>query len=141
MRRLLPVLLSTAFRLLLWCLLTGDPDGFNLLVGLVVALLLPRARSRPLPLRDLLVAIGRCVVAIPRAYGEALVLMVERHPVERETAEAATDSAVPLLVFLDVFRITLTPFTIALGLEADGRRYRIHELAPSRRRPVAENLP
>jgi multicomponent Na+:H+ antiporter subunit E len=31
-------------------------------------------------------------------------------------------------VFLDVFRITLTPLTIALGLEAGGSSYRVHRL-------------
>jgi multicomponent Na+:H+ antiporter subunit E len=36
-------------------------------------------------------------------------------------------------VFLDVFRITLTPFTIVLGLEDGGRRYRIHALTPGPR--------
>ena len=40
MRRLLPLLLSTAFRLALWCLLTSDLSQLNLLIGLVVALLL-----------------------------------------------------------------------------------------------------
>jgi multicomponent Na+:H+ antiporter subunit E len=133
MRRLLPLLLSTAFRLALWCLLTSDLSLLNLLIGLVVALLLPRTRSRPLPLRLLLKATVRGLLAIPQAYVEAFRLMVAPAVVERETSEPATDRALPLLVFLDVFRITLTPFTIVLGLEDGGRRYRIHSLLPAAR--------
>ncbi len=133
MRRRLPLLLSVAFRLALWCMLTSDLSWLNLLIGLVVALLLPRARSRslPLPMRALLLAIARSLLAIPQAYGEALRLIVAPAVVEREASEPATDRALPLLVFLDVFRITLTPFTIVLGLEDGGRRYRIHSLIPA----------
>ncbi len=131
MRRRLPLLLSVAFRLALWCMLTSDLSWLNLLIGLVVALLLPRARSRSLPLRALLRATASSLLAIPQAYVEALRLIVAPAVVEREASEPATDRAQPLLVFLDVFRITLTPFTIVLGLEDDGRRYRIHSLMPT----------
>jgi multicomponent Na+:H+ antiporter subunit E len=130
MSRLLSLLLTIAFRLAVWCLLTADLSRLNLLIGLAVALLLPRARSRPLPLRELLRALGRSLLAVPQAYIEALQLIAGREPVEREINEAASHATVPLLVFLDVFRITLTPFTIVLGLEDGGRRYRIHALTP-----------
>lgn len=110
----------------------GAPSGQALLIGLVLALLLPRAHSRPLPLRALLRALGRSLLAVPQAYLEALRLIVGREPVEEEISEATTDGTIPLLVFLDVFRITLTPFTIVLGLEDGGRRYRIHALTPGR---------
>jgi multicomponent Na+:H+ antiporter subunit E len=140
MRRLLPLLLTTGFRLAVWCLLTADLSRINLLIGLVVALLLPRAQSRPLPLRALLRALGRSLLAVPQAYLEALWLIVGREPQEAEISEATTDATIPLLVFLDVFRITLTPFTIVLGLEDGGRRYRIHALTP-RRSPAAGSAP
>jgi hypothetical protein len=39
-------LLSCLFRLLLWCLLTGDRSGLNLLIGAIVAVLLPQRRGR-----------------------------------------------------------------------------------------------
>jgi multicomponent Na+:H+ antiporter subunit E len=107
----------------------------------LIALLLPQVRSRPLPLRELLIALGRSLLAIPRAYFEALVLILGGEAVEREASEPATDRAVPLLVFLDVFRITLTPFTIVLGLEACGHRYRIHELAPGRQPRASGTAP
>lgn len=138
MRRLLPLLLSTAFRLAVWCLLTSDFSRLNLLIGLVVALLLPRTRSRPLPLRLLLKATLRALLAIPQAYAEAFRLMLAPRVVERETSEPATDRALPLLVFLDVFRITLTPFTIVLGLEDGGQRYRIHSLLPAARAEASD---
>ncbi|MCT0223833.1 Na+/H+ antiporter subunit E [Synechococcus sp. CS-1328] len=139
----MPLLLSTSFRLLLWCLLTADLSRLNLLIGVAVALALPRARSRPLPLRELLRALWLSLVAVPRAYGEALRLMVASDLEERMVREPVTDRTIPLLMFLDVFRITLTPFTIALGLEPDGQHYRVHALLPRRQtlRPPAEETP
>jgi multicomponent Na+:H+ antiporter subunit E len=79
----------------------------------------------------LLRATASSLLAIPQAYLEALRLIFAPAVVEREASEVATDRAQPLLVFLDVFRITLTPFTIVLGLEDGGRRYRIHSLMPA----------
>lgn len=133
MRHLLPLLLTTGFRLAVWCLLTADLSRLNLMIGLVVALLLPRAHSRPLPLRALLRALGRSLLAVPQAYLEALRLIFGHEPVEAEISESATEGSIPLLVFLDVFRITLTPFTIVLGLEDGGRRYRVHAMKPGPR--------
>jgi multicomponent Na+:H+ antiporter subunit E len=134
MNRFAPLLLSTAFRLLLWGLLTADPSPTNLLIGVVVALLIPRARSRPIPAAALLAAVGRSLLAIPLAYAEALALITARSVEESEITQPATAPTIPLLIFLDVFRITLTPFTIALGLIPDpaGDRYRIHQLRPRR---------
>lgn len=142
MNRLALLLLSTGFRLLLWGLLTADPGAVNLLIGLVVALLIPRARSRPVPATALLAAIGRCLLAIPLAYGEALALITARSVQESEITEPATAPAIPLLIFLDVFRITLTPFTIALGLipASEGHRYRIHRMRPRRSRSAPPGL-
>ena len=131
----LALVLTTGLRLAIWLLLSGDMSRANVAIGLAVALLLPRARSQPLGLRELLVALGRCLLAIPQAYGEALTLMLGGEPVEREILQPATDRPAPLLVFLEVFRITLTPFTIALGLAPDGSHYRVHTLVPRRLAP------
>ena len=130
MRFPLALLLTTALRLAIWLMLSGDMGRANVMIGLAVALLLPRARSQPLSLRELVAALGRCLLAIPQAYAEALALMLGGEPVEREVLQPATDRPAPLLVFLEVFRITLTPFTIALGLAADGSHYRVHTLVP-----------
>lgn len=135
-------LLSTGSRLLLWYLLTNDASRANLLVGLAVALLLPRSRLSRLPLRPLAGALARSVLAVPRAYGEALALIVAGERLEsRLGTSPSVNPAHPVLVFLEVFRITLTPFSIALGLAADGRSYRVHELRPAPRRgPPAADL-
>jgi multicomponent Na+:H+ antiporter subunit E len=134
MTRLAPLLFSTLFRLLLWQLLTADLSVLNVMIGLALALLIPRARSRPVPMAELWQGLGRALLAVPQAYGEAFALIGARRLVERDILQPARTPTVPLLVFLDVFRITLTPFTIALGLEMgpDGAHYRIHDLRPSR---------
>lgn len=127
-------LLGTGFRLLLWFLLTADGSAVNLLIGLALAVAMPRARSARWPLRRFLKLLGQSLLAIPKAYMEAAALMVA--PAEREQFMVVPSSgtSAPLAVFLDVFAITLTPFTIVLGVQSDANalRYRVHQLLPNR---------
>ena len=129
-RALLSVGLSLGLRLMLWFLLTNDHSTSNLMIGLVLALLLPRPSARSLPIRDLLMALGRILITVPQAYGEALALILSPEAGEREILEPATGRGTPLLMFLEVFRLTLTPFTVVLALEESPARYRIHQLRP-----------
>ena len=129
-RAILSVGLSLGLRLMLWFLLTNDHSTSNLMIGLVLALLLPRPSTRSLPLRDLLSALGRILITVPQAYGEALALILSPEAGEREILEPATGRGTPLLMFLEVFRLTLTPFTVVLALEESPARYRIHQLRP-----------
>lgn len=128
MARLITVLL----RLLIWLLLNADLSWINGLIGALVALLLPMARrTRPLRLRQLLVALRLSLLAIPQAYAEALqVLWGGRALEDRLESQRFTGSDSALLLFLEVFRVTLTPLTIALGIDTGGRAFRVHRLAP-----------
>ncbi len=127
-------LLTTGFRLLLWFLLTADASATNLLIGLALAVLLPRPRRARGPLRPFLKVLLGSLLAIPRAYGEAVALMLAPAEQERLIDQPAAGLSSPLATFLDVFTITLTPFTIVLGLEDQGGapRYRVHQLLPDR---------
>lgn len=137
MARLITVLL----RLLIWLLLSADLSTLNVVIGVLVALLLPMARRpRPLPPRLLLRALRDSLLAIPQAYGEALVLLLQRRPwQERLESQPWSAQGASLLIFLEVFRITLTPLTIALGIEQPGARAcRVHRLVPQSAAPAAE---
>ncbi len=121
-------------RLLIWLLLSADLEAANVAIGLAVALALalplPR-RHRQLPVSDLARSLLASLRAIPVAYGEAVQLLCLRPGRELEElqpVEYRVGKPVAALVFLDVFRITLTPLTIALGMDAPGRRYRVHRL-------------
>ncbi|MFM7634355.1 MAG: Na+/H+ antiporter subunit E [Cyanobacteriota bacterium] len=126
-------LFTSGFRLLLWFLLTADASAANLLIGLALAMLLPRGRSARGPLRPLLAVLLRSLLAVPRAYAEALALMLA--PMEREQLVTLQTRGLssPLATFLDVFAITLTPFTIVLGLQDQGGTpsYRVHQVRPA----------
>lgn len=127
--------LSCLFRLLLWGLLTADTSPPNLLIGLGLAVLLPHAGGPGQPLAPLLQALGRSLVAVPQAYGEALALICGgRGEQESWIERPASSTSSRLVVFLEVLAITLTPFTIVLGLDRlEGRpTYRIHQLRPHR---------
>lgn len=129
-------LLSCAFRLLLWALLTADLSAMNLAIGLAIALVLPHARGPQHPLKPTLKALLRSLIAVPLAYGEALALISCGDREEESWIERpAGDPRHRLLIFLEVFAITLTPFTIVLGLTTGegGPSYRIHQLRPQRR--------
>lgn len=126
-------LFTCGFRLLLWFLLTADTSAANLLIGLALAVLLPRGRSARGPLRPLLAVLLRSLLAVPRAYAEALALMLA--PMEREQLVTLQTRGLssPLATFLDVFAITLTPFTIVLGLQDQGGTpsYSVHQVRPA----------
>jgi multicomponent Na+:H+ antiporter subunit E len=126
--------ITLALRLLIWLLLTGDLSRVNGLIGVLVALLLPMSRrSRRLPLRQLLLALRDSLLAIPQAFAEGLALLRSgRNLAETLETQRFADSGSALLIFLEVFRVTLTPFTIALGLDSEGRALRVHRLAPRR---------
>lgn len=126
--------ITVALRLLIWLLLTGDLDRVNVLIGVLVAVLLPMSRrSRRMPLRQLLLALRNSLVAIPQAFAEGLALLRSGSTLT-ETLETQDfrNSGSALLIFLEVFRVTLTPFTIALGLDSEGRAFRVHRLAPGK---------
>jgi multicomponent Na+:H+ antiporter subunit E len=134
-------LLSVVFRLALWGLLTADISAINLLIGLALALLLPHAQGPRQPLRPLLRALGRAMVAVPLAFAEALAL-IQAGGSEEETwlHEPASGGGQRLVIFLEVLAITLTPFTLVLGLsQLDGRDvYTVHRLGPKARRQAGE---
>jgi multicomponent Na+:H+ antiporter subunit E len=130
-------LIVVAMRLLVWCLLSADLEAANLAIGLAVALALPQPRpNRARPPSQLLRAVLLSLRAIPQAYGEAFALVLRRParerlehtPVEWPSQGRSTTHPPAALVFLDVFRITLTPLTIALGMDAGGTSYRVHRL-------------
>jgi multicomponent Na+:H+ antiporter subunit E len=131
-------LLSCLLRLLLWGLLTADTSAINLLIGLALALLLPHAQGPRQPLGPLLKALWRALMAIPLAYGEALALIGgSGEEQERWLEQPASPPSQRLVIFLEVLAITLTPFTLVLGLSrVEGRSvYRIHQLRPQPRPP------
>jgi multicomponent Na+:H+ antiporter subunit E len=125
-------------RLLIWLLLSADLEAANVAIGLAVALALPLPRRhRELPVSALGRALLASLRAIPLAYREAVQLLwlrPGRELEELQPVEYRVGRPVAALVFLDVFRITLTPLTIALGMDGPGRRYRVHRLEREQKR-------
>jgi multicomponent Na+:H+ antiporter subunit E len=128
-------LLNVALRVGIWMLLTRDPRTLNVLIGVAVALLLPIENRRALPLRDPVVALGHVLAAIPQAFQQAVQLLACRRPRAGFDLVSGHGRRDDLLMFLEVFTITLTPFSICLSLDPSGRRYHIHTLTPERRAP------
>lgn len=120
-------LLTVGFRLGIWLLLSSDTTTFNLMVGVTLAVALPRSRAIAVAPGLVLGLIWQVIVAIPQAYGEAIQLIVRPHRRERLATVPGSGSRSALVVFLEVFLITLTPLTIALGRRADGS-YQVHRL-------------
>jgi len=111
------------------------PDPFRLLEVLVLPTVLVGLVGMVWR-RNLFLRAPASLRAIPQAYGEAFQLVLRRPgrerlehtPVEWSRQGRSQGQPPAALVFLDVFRITLTPLTIALGLEAGGSSYRVHRL-------------
>ncbi len=71
--------LDLILRLAIWFLLTADVSLPNIIIGVCVALLLPRGYTAPTVLKDWLRVIGEIIIAIPQAYFEAFEIMFRPH--------------------------------------------------------------
>ncbi|MEY3299985.1 MAG: hypothetical protein RLZZ597_3245 [Cyanobacteriota bacterium] len=123
--------LNILLRLTIWFLLTADLSWPNILIGVSVALLLPRGVTNPGRLKDWLRTLWEVVVAIPQAYFEAFEIMFRPHNHEVVTVEQAKPRRSPSLIFLDIFLITFTPKTIVQHYREQGW-YEVHRIT---RRP------
>lgn len=114
-------------RLVIWFLLTANLSVANIIIGVSVALLLPRGATSPTRLKELLQAIWKIVRAIPQAYSEAIQLILQPHTQEEIVMERVKTRRTPGLIFLDIFLITFTPKTTVLKYHEDGW-YEVHRV-------------
>ena len=114
-------------RLTIWFLLTANFSVTNIMIGIVIAFLLPRSTTSPERLKDLLWGLGKIVAAIPQAYMEAVELIVHPHTEEEIVMERVQSRRSPGLIFLDIFLITFTPKTTVLKYHEDGW-YEVHHV-------------
>jgi multicomponent Na+:H+ antiporter subunit E len=122
-------------RLAIWLLLTANLSVVNLIIGISIAVLLPRRSTSPERLNDLLRSLGRIIVAIPQAYQEAIELMLRPHTqedivmerVQPRRSSSGASLLTPGLVFLDIFLITFTPKTTVLKYHDSGW-YEVHHV-------------
>jgi multicomponent Na+:H+ antiporter subunit E len=114
-------------RLVIWFLLTANLSLINIAIGVTIALLLPRSSVTKTRLRDLLWGLGKIIVAIPQAYGEAVQLILQPHTEEEIVMERVQGRRSPGQVFLDIFLITFTPKTTVLNYHEDGW-YEVHQV-------------
>ncbi|MEO0408104.1 MAG: cation:proton antiporter [Cyanobacteria bacterium P01_A01_bin.135] len=123
--------LDLLLRLMIWFLLTADLSLPNIVIGTGVALLLPRTPSPPPVVQDWLRAFGEIAVAIPKAYIEAVEMMIFPHTEEDVVMERVRPQRTPGLIFLDIFLITFTPKTIVVKCHEDGW-YEVHRVKRKR---------
>ncbi|MEA5574120.1 Na+/H+ antiporter subunit E [Calothrix sp. UHCC 0171] len=114
-------------RLAIWFLLTANFTVVNIIIGISVALLLPRSYTPPARLQDLLTVLGKIIMAIPQAYIEAVELIIRPHNQEEIVMERVKSRRSPGLVFLDIFLITFTPKTIVVKYHEEGW-YEVHRV-------------
>ncbi|MEL6493824.1 MAG: Na+/H+ antiporter subunit E [Cyanobacteria bacterium J06623_7] len=120
-------ILNLILRLTIWLLLTADFGLPNLLIGMVIALLLPRTKSFPGSVRDWLQEVWQVLKAIPQAYAEAIEIMFRPHNAEDIIRQKVKPKRPTALVFLDIFLITFTPKTIVTRYDERGW-YEIHRI-------------
>jgi len=124
--------LDLLLRLSIWFLLTADSSLANIIIGICVAVLLPRNVIRATALTEWLRVLWEILVAIPQAYIEAVEMMLFPHRWETIAMERVKPNRTPGLIFLDIFLITFTPKTIVVHYHEDGW-YEVHRV--QRKRP------
>ncbi len=125
--------LDLLLRLTIWFLLTADLSLANIIIGVAVALLLPRRYTAPAVFKDGLRVLGEILVAIPQAYFEAFEIMLRPHKHEDIVMERVKPQRTPGLIFLDIFLITFTPKTIVLKYHEHGW-YEVHRVLRRKKR-------
>lgn len=118
-------------RLTIWFLLTSDLSIENIIIGIIVALILPRGYPSKEVLKDWLTVLAKIMLAIPQAYIEAFEIMIRPHQHEDVILEKIPANRSPRLIFLDIFLITFTPKTIVYKYRQDGW-YEVHRVLPRR---------
>jgi multicomponent Na+:H+ antiporter subunit E len=116
-------------RLSIWFLLTSDFSLTNTIIGIVIALALPRGYTAPERLKEWLKVIWQIIVAIPVAFIEAFEIILRPHQHEEMIMERVKHQRSPLLVFIDIFLITFTPKTIVVKHDEEGW-YAVHKITP-----------
>ncbi len=118
-------------RLTIWFLLTSDLSPANIIIGIIIALVLPRGYPSREVLKDWLVVLGKILLAIPQAYIEAVEIIIRPHKYEDVILEEVPPNRSPRLIFLDILLITFTPKTIVYKYRQDGW-YEVHRVLPKR---------
>ena len=131
MRISLIAFFNIILRLTIWFLLTNDFGLANIIIGVAIALLLPRNYTSPGKLKDWLQMLWEIIKAIPQAYLEALQIMLRPHNYEDSIRQRVRPRHTTGLIFLDIFLITFTPKTIVTKYDEEGW-YEIHRV---RRKP------
>ena len=119
-------------RLSIWLLLTANVSLTNIIIGVIIALLLPRGKSSPEKLKSWVKVIIKIFVAIPVAFMEAFEIIFRPHNQEEIIMEKVKLKRSPLLIFLDIFLITFTPKTIVMKYHEEGW-YEVHHIKPKRK--------
>jgi multicomponent Na+:H+ antiporter subunit E len=119
-------------RLAIWFLLTANFTLANIILGVIIALVLPGGYSASDRLNDWLRSLRNIIVAIPQAYIEAFEMMLYPHSEEEIVMERVPARRSPRLVFLDVFLITFTPKTIVVRYHEEGW-YEVHHVRRKKR--------
>jgi multicomponent Na+:H+ antiporter subunit E len=112
--------LNLSLRLVIWFLLTANFSLTNIIIGVGIAFLLPGLKKTPTVLTDWFGIFYEILIAIPRAYAEALEMIFRPHNYEEITREEVKPRRTPGLIFLDIFVITFTPKTIVFKYHEDG---------------------
>ena len=119
-------------RLTIWLLLTANVSLTNIIIGVIIALLLPRGKSSPEKLKSWVKVIIKIIIAIPVAFMEAFEIIFRPHKQEEIIMEKVKLNRSPLLVFIDIFLITFTPKTIVMKYHEEGW-YEVHYIKPRKK--------
>lgn len=119
--------LNLILRLTIWFLLTNDFSLANILIGIAIALILPRGYTSRENLQDWLKTLWKVIKAIPQAYLEAMEIIFRPHNREIIVRQRVKGKRTPGLIFLDIFLITFTPKTIVTKYDDRGW-YEVHQI-------------
>lgn len=116
-----PILLALG----IWMLLTSEFTWMNVMIGLVGSVIASLLHPYRFSAGQLAVLIGLTLWNLPKAIWETFLMVLCPHRHETETEEAVRNPENPWAVFCQTFIITLTPRTLVISEEMQGK-IRLH---------------
>ncbi|MEA5553367.1 cation:proton antiporter [Anabaena cylindrica UHCC 0172] len=118
---------NVILRLTIWFLLTSDFSVTNIIIGVIIAFILPRGYTSRAKLTEWLKVLFQVLVATLVAFKEAFEIILYPHNQEEIIQEEVKHKHSSLLVFMDIFLITFTPKTIVVNHNKKGF-YEVHRI-------------
>lgn len=137
MANFIRLVLTLAFRLSCWLLITSNFGVFNLIIGVFIACIIPLGTYKSLQLKALIPSIITIIKTIPNLITETWQIIRIKRPIDIFTVQPMCQFTLRgsrFAQFIQVIAITSTPMSIVAGNQ-DEEHWIVHLVGDKRKQP------